>query len=122
LTHGQDVLAAEFFRLQPGEDVHFLAGDEQLMLGRVEHSFHGHRGTAGSRGSAAGFTRLGSKVTIGHSHTPTIRDGVYQTGVYGKLDPAYTVGSPTTWLNAHVVLHADGKRQLCIIVAGAFRA
>lgn len=121
LTHGQDVLAAEFHRLQPGEDVHFLSGDEPLMLGRVEHSFHGHRGTAGSRGSAAGFSRLGSKVTIGHSHTPCIRDGVYQTGVYGWLAPPYTIGSPTTWLNAHVVLHADGKRQLIIIVDGDFR-
>lgn len=99
--------------------VKFLSRDSSLKLAGVEHAFHGDQGINGSRGSIKGYTKLGCKVTIGHSHTPGIMDAVFQVGVTGKLDMGYN-SRPSSWLNAHVVLHADGKRQMVIVIDGRF--
>jgi len=37
------------------------------------------------------------------------------------LDMGYN-RRPSTWLNAHCVLHADGRRQMIIVIKGRFRA
>lgn len=105
--------------VDPG--VRFLKRSDSLKLARVEHAFHGDHGISGSRGSIRAYARLGVKVTIGHSHTPGILDGVFQVGVTGKLDMGYN-SRPSTWLHAHVVLHADGKRQMVVCVGSEFRA
>ncbi len=97
--------------------VKFLKRNESLRLLDVEHGFHGDKGVSGSRGTPLGYTRLGVKVTTGHTHTPKIADGSFVTGVTAQLDHGYNL-LPSTWLNAHVVLHADGKRQLIVIVKG----
>jgi hypothetical protein len=110
----------EMRRLEVPYYVKFLSREDSLRVGNVEHSFHGDDGVNGSRGSILGYTKLGAKVTIGHSHTPGIRDGVFQTGVTGSRRMGYN-RRPSTWLNAHVVLHADGKRQLVVIINGKFR-
>lgn len=114
---------ANFFRLRwPAERVHFLGVDEELTLKGVAHPYHGHKGPNGAKGSAMGFRKLGSKVTIAHTHQPKIIDAVVQVGVYANLRPGFTKGSPSGWLNAHCPLHADGKRQLIIIIDGRFCA
>jgi hypothetical protein len=104
--------------IEPG--IRFLTREGTLKLAKVEHAFHGDKGVNGARGSARAYAKLGVKCTIGHSHTPCILDGVFQTGVTGKLDMDYNT-RPSTWLHAHVVLHADGKRQLIITIGEAFR-
>jgi hypothetical protein len=101
--------------------VRFLTRDSSHKLARVEHAFHGDKGVNGARGSIKAYAKLGVKCTIGHSHTPGILDGVFQTGVTGRLDMEYN-NHPNTWLHAHVVLHADGKRQLVVTVEDAFCA
>ncbi|MEY4507993.1 MAG: hypothetical protein RLZZ450_115 [Pseudomonadota bacterium] len=100
-----------------GARVRFLKRSDSFKLASVEGGFHGDDGVSGSRGSILAYTKLGCKVTIGHSHTPGIRDGVFQTGVTGSLDMGYN-RRPTTWLHAHVVLHRDGKRQMVVVVEG----
>lgn len=99
----------------------FLDREESLKIGDVQHAFHGDKGVNGSRGSLRAYAKLGVKVTIGHSHTPGILDGAFQTGVTASKLMGYN-HMPSTWLHAHVVLGADGKRQLIIIVGGRFRA
>jgi hypothetical protein len=112
----------EFRRLLPSyENVNFLGRGDRLNIGGVAHEFHGDIGVGGSRGSIKGYTKLGTRCTIGHSHTPGILDGVFQTGVTGKKDMGYNT-RPSTWLHAHVVLGADGKRQLVVIHNGTFGA
>lgn len=102
-----------------GRKVRFLGREDTLKFANVEHGLHGDDGVNGSRGSIVAYTKLGVKVTIGHSHTPGIRDGVFQTGVTGSKRMGYN-RKPSTWLHAHVVLGADGKRQLIIVVNGKF--
>lgn len=101
-------------------DVRVLGGDESLVVCGVELGMHGDRGPNGSRGSARNLRRIGVRSIIGHSHSPEIAEGCYQTGTSTRLRLEYNSG-PSSWLNAHVVLNADGKRQLVIIVDGRFR-
>ena len=115
-----DEFALEAQRLGCDKRIKFLSRGSSLKLAGVEHGQHGDSGVNGSRGSIAGLSRLGCKLTIGHSHTPGIRDGVFQVGVSGRLDMGYN-SLPSTWLHAHVVLHADGKRQLVVITKGRFK-
>ena len=93
---------------------------ESFTLAGVELSLHGDKGPNGSRGSARNLRRIGPKVIIGHSHSPCISEGAYQTGTSTELKAEYT-GPVGSWLNAHVVEHADGKRQLIIIIDGRWR-
>lgn len=100
--------------------VKFLKRNEALRIGGVEHGFHGDKGTGGSRGTPNGYSKLGVKVTTGHSHTPRIADGSFVVGVTAQLDHGYNL-LPSTWLNAHVLLNSDGKRQTIVIVKGRFK-
>lgn len=103
------------------KSVVFLPRGGSLRLAGVEHSLHGDKGANGARGSAKGFARLGCKVIVGHAHTPAIIDGAFVVGVTGRLDMEYTIGAPSSWLHAHVVLGADGKRQMIITQKESFR-
>lgn len=121
--HGRwpNELELECRRLGVGGRVKFIGREESLKVGPVEHAFHGDKGVNGTRGSLRAYTRLGVKCTIGHSHTPGILDGVFQTGLTATKLMEYN-HRPSTWLHAHVVLGADGKRQLIVIVKGRYRA
>lgn len=92
-------------------------GGESVVLGGVELSMHGDRGPSGTRGSAKNLRRIGVKSIIGHSHSPEINEGCYQVGTSTRLRLEYNSG-PSSWLNTHCVLHADGKRQLINIIDG----
>ncbi len=102
------------------ERIRLLRSDESLMLGGIELSMHGERGPNGARGSAKNLRRIGVKSVIGHSHTPEISEGCYQVGTSTSLRLEYN-GGPSAWLNAHCLVHADGKRQLIFIIDGFWR-
>jgi hypothetical protein len=97
-----------------------LNDDDSFELGGVELGMHGNLGPNGARGSRANLKRIGIRSIIGHSHTPGIDEGCYQAGTSTRLRLEYNKG-PSSWLNAHVLLHADGKRQLLVIVDGKYR-
>lgn len=94
--------------------------DGSLMLAGVELGLHGDKGPNGSRGSLNNLRRLGVKTIIGHSHSPGEDEGAVQVGTSTRLRLEYNSG-PSSWLNAHCVLHANGKRQLIVIVDGHWR-
>lgn len=102
-------------------NVRVLDWDESFSLGGVELGMHGNLGPNGARGSITNLRRIGSKSFIGHSHSPGINEGAYQVGTSSLLRLDYNKG-PSSWLNCHGILHADGKRQLVVIVDGAWRA
>ena len=97
-----------------------LATDESFTLAGVELGMHGDVGPNGSRGSIRNLRRIGSKSIIGHTHTPGIEEGCYQVGTSTRLRLEYNRG-PSSWLNTHCILHADGKRQLINIIDGTWR-
>lgn len=102
-------------------NIRLLRGDESFTLAGIELGMHGDRGPNGARGSARNIRRIGVKSVIGHSHTPAIEEGCVQVGTSTNLRLEYN-GGPSSWMNAHCLLHADGKRQLIFIIDGHWRA
>ncbi len=82
-----------------------------------EFGLHGHRGTNGSKGSLKALAKIGVKVVIGHTHTPGIYHGGFQTGTSTPLTMEYTDG-PSSWMNTHCIQFPNGKRQLIHIING----
>lgn len=100
--------------------VHCLSADESFSLKDIEMGMHGHQGPNGARGSIRNIRRVGVKSIIGHSHSPGIDEGCMQIGTSSRLRLEYN-GGPSSWLHAHAIVHADGKRQLVIMVDGRYR-
>jgi hypothetical protein len=98
----------------------FLKQDESLMVCGVEHGQHGHIGINGSRGSLGSFSKIGTKISVGHGHTPGIMDGAFMSGVC-NLDQGYNAGL-SSWLNTHTVQYASGARTLISVIDGRWRA
>lgn len=100
--------------------IRVLAVDEAFQLGAVDLGMHGELGPNGARGSIKNLRRIGARSIIGHSHVPGIDEGCMQVGTSTRLKLEYNSG-PSSWLNAHALLHADGKRQLIFIIDGNWR-
>lgn len=96
----------------------FLGVGESLEVDGVEYGHHGHRGPNGTRGSIGGFLRVGAKMTVGHSHSPGIMDGVYQVGTSSLLDMGYNSDALSSWMATHCVHYENGSRTLVNIVDG----
>jgi hypothetical protein len=91
---------------------------QSFMLGEIEHGFHFDKGPNGARGSIKNMRRIGVKTVGGHSHSPGEDEGASQAGTNSILDPPYTGGAPSSWLNADVLVNADSKRQLLVKING----
>lgn len=98
-------------------NIKFLGPDESFVLGGVECGMHGHRGPNGARGTLKNLSRLGSRVVSGHTHTPGVEEGHYQVGTSTPLRLGYNHG-PSSWLNTHCAIYANGKRSLITIIDG----
>ncbi|AUR89227.1 homeodomain-like protein [Vibrio phage 1.121.O._10N.286.46.C4] len=104
------------------ENVTFLKTDESFRVHGVECGSHGHNGVAGARGNVPQFQKQGIKFNIGHSHSATIRDGVYQAGACMlEKDAGYTKGG-TTWSVSHILTYANGKRTMVTCKNGKWKA
>lgn len=99
----------------------FLRRDQSFAIAGIEVGYHGDRGPNGARGNIGGFGKIGAKTVIGHSHTPGIKDGVYQVGTSSRLRLEYNSG-PSSWLHTHAVVYANGKRSLISVIGGEWRA
>jgi hypothetical protein len=99
----------------------FLGAEEAYQIEGIEVGYHGHDGPNGARGNIRSFGKIGAKTVIGHSHTPGIKDGVYQVGTSSQLRLEFVKG-PSSWLHTHCVIYPNGKRTLVNIVDGRWRA
>jgi hypothetical protein len=98
----------------------FLSREESLKIGGCYVNFHGDIGLNGAAGSTQTYAHLGVKTVIGHSHSPAILDGCYQVGVTGRLNQDYN-DLPSSWMNTHCVIYANGKRSLLHVIEGEWR-
>jgi len=98
----------------------FPARNQSYTIRGIEVNLHGDQGPNGARGSIEGFRRIGAKTIVGHSHTPGIEEGCYQVGTSTHLRLEYNEG-PSSWLNTHCVIYANGKRALLNVIDGAWR-
>lgn len=109
-------------RLKGKANITALQPGESFTVKGIEHGLHGDKGPNGARGNLKNLARIGTRVTSGHSHTPGIHEGHYQAGTSTKLRLEYTKGSPSSWLNTHVVTYASGARALITVVDGRWKA
>ncbi|MGO7115565.1 hypothetical protein ACCS79_03535 [Rhizobium johnstonii] len=103
-----------FRRAGLASDIDFVSAGASYVVADVEHGLHGDIGIGGSRGSPIQYRRFGSRVTIGHTHSPRIVEGVWVAGVSARLFQGYNIG-PTTWAHAHVVLYPTGTRAMILM-------
>lgn len=108
----------EIFRAAKVPNSLALELGDKFRLADVELAMHGDNGPNGSRGSIKNLRRTATKSVIGHSHSPGEDEGCTQVGTSTRLILEYNGGSPSSWLNAHCDLNADGKRQLLVIRDG----
>ncbi|WCT72621.1 hypothetical protein PQ455_13390 [Sphingomonas naphthae] len=99
----------------------FLRDGDSHKIAGVEVGIHGHRGADGRIGGIQAFERLGIPATIGHTHRPTTRGGIYSAGVC-QTELAYASGGLTAWAVGHVVEYFSGARQHLLFHGGRFHA
>jgi hypothetical protein len=99
----------------------FLDRNESFQIEGIECGYHGDYGLNGARGSRQGFTKIGTKVVIGHGHSPGICEGAYQGGTMARLGLEFVRG-PSSWLATDTLIYPNGKRSLINIVDGEWRA
>ena len=95
----------------------FLRVDESFIRNNIEHGFHGHNGINGSRGSVLQFSKIGPKVSSGHTHSPETHEGAMCAGVSAKLNQGYNVG-PSSWYQTHILEYEDGARTHINVING----
>lgn len=100
--------------------VTFLDANTSLTFDDVEYGIHGDRGANGSRGSREGFTKVGTKMVVGHAHSPGEEDGVIQVGTLSDLQLDYNDGF-SGWLHTNCVAYDGGKRVSLTSVNGVWR-
>lgn len=98
----------------------FLGNDDSYIINGIELGLHGHVGINGAKGSPTSFSRLATKVIIGHSHSPSILKGAYTVGTSSEMKLSYSSG-PSTWLQTHCIIHKNGRRQLISIIKGKWK-
>lgn len=102
-----------------GSVVKTLGRNESFSVNGWELANHGDVGANGSRGGIGQYKRLTTKMICGHSHTPAREDGVLYVGTSTKLRVGYNIGA-SSWLNADVIVHKNGKAQHIIYFNGQF--
>ena len=105
----------------PCEEIRFLHENESFVVAGVEHSMHGHLGPNGVRGNRNNLKNLGVKLNIGHSHSASIVDGVYQAGTSSVIDMGYNKGV-SSWSHSHILTYSNGKRCILTIRDGKWCA
>jgi hypothetical protein len=100
--------------------VRCLGPNDSFKLGENECGMHGHRGPNGARGTLKNLSRLGTRAITGHSHSPGIEEGHYQVGTSTPRRLEYNHG-PSSWLNTHCIVYANGKRALINVIDGKWR-
>lgn len=101
--------------------VRFLRTEESLELVGSEAALHGHLGADGRPGDVRYFERMGMRATLGHTHRPFTRGGLYGAGTCAT-GMAYARGPITAWAVGHVVTYATGARQHLLFNGGRFFA
>jgi hypothetical protein len=107
-------------RLKGDAKITALEADQSFKVAGIECGMHGDHGPNGARATLSNLARIGAKSITGHAHSPAIREGHYRVGTSSPLKLEYTRG-PSSWLNTHCVVYANGKRSLITIVDGKWR-
>jgi hypothetical protein len=102
------------------DKVDWLERDEDYRVAGVQLGVHGDKGPNGSRGSVKSMEVSYGQSITGHSHTPEIVRGAWQTGTSTYLKLGYNKGA-SSWLQSSCLLYKDGSRQLINVINGKYK-
>ena len=71
-------------------------------------------------GNVRQFSFQGVKTTTGHGHAPGIEGGAHRVGTSSLLKMDYNEGA-SSWMHAHDLIYANGKRSLVFIINGKWK-
>jgi hypothetical protein len=103
--------------LQKKHLVKILKRNESLMFGNIEFAFHGDKGANGAKGSDMAFAKAGPKFIKGHTHSPSIYEGVTTVGTSSYLDLEYKTGLDS-WIQSHAFVYPDNHSTLIHLIKG----
>lgn len=107
-------------RLSKAPNVKFLDRDEPCMIAGIDCQYHGDLGPGAAKSaSLMNMRRLGAKVVFGHTHEPGTEEGAMSVGTSTLLRLGYNQG-PSGWMNSHIGILPDGKRQHHFIMDGCW--
>ena len=121
LYHRHVYSQASFHKLESVLSNRVKKCEEGTIICGINVSQHGDKGSNGARGGIQGFSKLGEKVIVGHSHSPAILGGAYMVGTSSIMNLDYTSGA-SSWLHCHAIIYPNGKRQLITIINGKWRS
>lgn len=103
-------------------DVRFLGEDESFIVcGDIECGQHGANGNSGARGSVRAFQLQGRRFNVGHSHSISIKDGVYTAGACMSAEETSYAKGGGSWSFGHIITYPNGKRAIISIKNGKWR-
>ncbi len=102
------------------KNVTFLERNEDYKVLGWQLGAHGDKGGNGAKASVLGLENAYGKSITGHRHTPEILRGAVVVGTSTYLTLPYTDG-PSSWINTHAMLWANGKVQLAHIINGKWK-
>lgn len=102
------------------DHVEWAYDDSSYLIDGIECGHHGFRGANGSRGSVAGYARMGRRLSIGDKHSPEIMDGVYVAGAM-ELRQGYNKG-PSGWAVSAILQYPNKKRCIVTLNGAKWRA
>lgn len=103
------------------DNLTFLKRKDVISIKGYVVSMHGDKGANGAKGSIKGFSGLGSKSIVAHSHSPGRNKGCIQVGLSAIYGLEYAVGSPSSWMQTCAIIYPNGKVSLINIVNGQWR-
>jgi len=92
-----------------------LTDDDNIVVKGWLCSVHGHKGANGSRGSLEQYSRLSTKILVGHSHQIGRRSGAASVGTSSHLRVGFNK-SFSGWANSHGIINRLGKMQHIIFL------
>jgi len=86
----------------------------------VQLGQHGHQGVMGSKGNNKQHSLAYNNAIVGHTHVPSIYNGVYTNGTLSWLRLDYSNG-PLKTMHAHTVLYDGGFREMIVEIKGDWK-
>lgn len=105
---------------------HIVERQETFVLPKGKNgillSLHGDVGTRGAptRGLKE-FRKMNARVVLGHNHSGAIYGSIWRVGTSTYRMQFYVSNPATNWTNTHMVIYANGQRQLLNIIKGKWR-
>lgn len=97
-------------------NINFLWQDESFKKRGIELAIHGHKWANGSRGTPWQFKKNNLKAITGHTHSPSLYSNWMVVGTSTILNPDYTIGGVSSWMNAHWFLYKDWNYTLYTMI------